>query len=159
MTGWYDGKALTVYCKTNNTYGTVPAPPTLGAALDMARNKYGVEAPASDLVYEDPYAVLTENAKTGKYLGVEDVGGIPAHHLAFQQDDVDWQLWVQDGPKPLPVRYVITTKTMPTQPEFTANLTAWDTQATPAADAFDAKPPAGAKRVEGLSVSCPAVKR
>jgi hypothetical protein len=84
MTAWYDGKSLSLYCKTANTYGTAPAPPTIDLMLDLARNKYGIEAPGADLVYQDAYAVLTEDAKVGEYIGVEDVDGIPTHHLAFQ---------------------------------------------------------------------------
>jgi hypothetical protein len=158
MMAWYDGKDLSVYCKSLNTYGTVPAPPTLDGMLDMARKKYGIEAPGSDLVYRNPYEVLTENAKSGQYLGLEDIDGVPSHHLAFQEGDVDWQIWVQQGPEPRPLRYVITSKTMNAQPEFTAHLTKWKTPASVPDAAFAFEPPAGAKRVEGLPNTCPATR-
>lgn len=155
MTAWYDGKNLGLYCKSSNTYGVVSAPPTIDETLDVARKKYGVDAPAADLIYSQPYEALTEHARSGQYLDVESVDGVPAHHLAFQQDDVDWQIWVKQGPQPLPVRYVITTKSMADQPEFTARLTNWKTDVSLPATAFGIQPPAGAKRVAKLPSTCP----
>jgi hypothetical protein len=154
MTAWYDGRNLGLYCKSSNTYGVVPAPPTIDETLDVARKNYGVEAPAADLIYSQPYEVLTEHARSGQYLDVESVDGVPAHHLAFQQGDVDWQIWVKQGPQPLPVRYVITTKSIPDQPEFTARLTHWKTDASLPATAFGIQPPAGARRVGKLPSTC-----
>lgn len=159
LAAWYDGKSLTLYCKTTNAYGTVPAPPTLDAALDMARKKYGVEAPGADLVYSNAYEGLIDGVKSGQYVGIESIDGAPVHHLAFQEDEVDWQLWVADGPNPLPVRYVITTKTVQGQPQFTARLQNWNTQAVLAPGTFTFHPPPGAKRVDALPTSCPAAKK
>ncbi|MGZ5970278.1 MAG: DUF2092 domain-containing protein [Polyangiales bacterium] len=156
MTAWYDGKELTLYCRSSQTYGTVPAPPNLDAMLDMARKKYGIEAHAADLAYSHPYDVLTKHAKSGQYLGLESVDGLAAHHLAFQKDDVDWQLWVQDGKQPLPLRYVITTKTVPAQPQFTTRFKHWETEAQIAPSTFTPQPPAGSKHVDSLPSDCPA---
>ena len=156
MAAWYDGKSLSVLCKTTDTYGTVAAPPTMDGALDMARKQYGIEAPASDLVYSYPYAVLTEGAKSGQYLGIENIDGTPTHHVAFQEADVDWQLWIAVGSKPLPLRYVITTKTLPSQPEFTAHLKNRDTKASIPQAAFDFRSAAGFEesRYAAVILSC-----
>jgi hypothetical protein len=153
---WYDGKKMTLYCKTNGTYATVDAPPTIDQTIDLGRAKYGLEAPGADLIYSKPYEALVENVTSSQYLGVENIDGVACDHLAFQQSDVDWQIWIQRGNQPLPRRYVITTKNVKNEPEFSAHLSNWQTQASLPAGAFAFAPPAGAKRVDQLPTSCPA---
>lgn len=151
---WYDGKALTTYCNSDNTYSTVPAPPSLDAMIDMARAKYGIEAPGADLIFSRPYEVLTEDATSGQYIGKEIIDGVATHHLAFRAKDVDWQIWVQDGAQPLPRRYVITTKTVQGQPQFTVSLSRWEVDVGLPAAALDFQPPPGATRSDKFPVSC-----
>ena len=52
--------------------------------------------------------------------------GVNCHHLAFTQENVDWQVWIQDGPQPFIRKFVITHKNEPGAPEFTALITHWD---------------------------------
>lgn len=75
------------------------------------------------------------------------------HQLAFRGTDVDWQLWVTIGEKPLPLRYVVTTKKLTGAPEFTLQLRNWNTapQINPAQFTFS--PPAGAKKLDPASVT------
>ncbi len=120
LTASYDGTNLSLYCKATNTYGTVPAPANIDAMLAMARKKFEIDAPAADLLSADPYEVLTADATVGIDLGIESIDGVAVRHLGFQEAEIDWQIWIQEGEQPLPVRFVITTKTMPSQPQFTA---------------------------------------
>ena len=43
-----------------------------------------------------------ENVETGTYVGQPVVRGVPTHHLAFTQKNIDWQLWIEDGANPVP---------------------------------------------------------
>jgi hypothetical protein len=154
-----DGHQMTLYCKTNNTYATAPSPTGIDATIDEARKKFNIDAPGADLIYSNPYSVLTEQVTGGRYIGEETVGGLAAHHLAFQGKDVDWQIWIQDGDKPLPLRYEITSKTVKSQPTFTVVLTHWQPQANLTDADFRFQPPAGATRVEEFPTECrPGVK-
>jgi hypothetical protein len=154
MAFWYDGKTMSLYCKATNTYGTAPAPPTLDATIDAARKQFKIEAPGADLLFSHPYEILTEQVTSGQLIGRETIDGVPANHLAFVGQDVDWQVWIQDGPEPLPLRFVITTKTMKEQPEFTVRLSHWEPQAALADATFTFQPPPGSKRVDSLPTSC-----
>ena len=111
-------------------------------------------APAADLLYSQPYDVLTEQVKGGRLVGKETIDGVEANHLAFQGDDVDWQIWIQDGPQPLPLRYEITTKTMKDEPEFSVRLSRWQPQAHFDEATFRSNPPAGSKKVASFPTSC-----
>jgi hypothetical protein len=144
---YYDGETFTIYGARANAYATAPAPSTLERALDRAREQLHVEAPAADLVYEDAYEGLMADTVSGKYLGPVVEGGVRCHHLAFRGRDVDWQIWIEAGARPVPKKYVIVTKTMSSQPEFEARFSKWDFE--PIADeVFEFVPPRDAERVE-----------
>jgi hypothetical protein len=151
---WYDGKTMSVSCKANNSYQTLPAPGTLDAAIDQMRKQFDIDAPGADLLYSHPYDALMEQVVSGRFVGRETVDGVPANHLAFQGQEVDWQMWIQDGPKPLPLRYVITTKTVPQHPEFAVQMSDWNTEPRLPDAAFTFKPPEGATTAKSVAASC-----
>jgi hypothetical protein len=149
---WYDGKNMSLYCKSDNTYGTVVAPPTIDATIDTIRKQYKLDAPGADLIYSTPYDVLTEQVKSGQVIGQESIGGVTVNHLAFVGDEVDWQVWITASLEPFPLRYVITTKTMKEQPQFTLQLTHWEPRAKVGDMTF--KPPPGATQKPSLPTQC-----
>jgi len=151
---WYDGQTMTLSCKSNNTYAKVPAPANLDDTIDKARKQFQIEAPGADLLYSHPYDILTEQVTGGRFIGKESMDGKPVNHLAFQGEDVDWQIWIQDGAQPLPVRYEITTKNMKGAPEFAVRLTNWQVQPKMPATVFAFAPAAGAKQAQSFPSSC-----
>jgi hypothetical protein len=143
-----DGKQFAVYNKDKNVYATAPAPSGLDQAIDEARSRLGIDAPGADLFVSDPYDTLTDGLKVGRYVGLEPIDGVMAHHIALSKEDVDLQIWIKDGPEALPLRYVVTTKEMPSRPEFTIDLHDWQTNASVPANTFAFSPPAGATRIQ-----------
>jgi hypothetical protein len=85
--------------------------------------------------------------KEGAVVGSAFVGGVEADHLAFRTDLVDWQIWISKGDKPLPLKYVITTKWVTGAPEYSLRLTNWKTDGVDAAQ-FAFNPPADAKKID-----------
>jgi hypothetical protein len=144
----YDGKRFSIYNQDKNLYATAPAPANIDEAVDDMRDKLHVDAPGGDLLVADPYHALIEGMVTGRYIGLEPMGNVMAHHIAVTKKDVDWQIWIQDGPQALPLRYVITTKELPGHPQFTLETRDWRPNAPIEAASFAFTPPAGAKRVE-----------
>lgn len=147
---WYDGRSMTLYDQLQNTYATVPAPDDMDEALDYATDQFSISLPLIDLVYSDPYAVLTENVQTGNYLGMHRVGDELCHHLAFTQRTVDWQIWISDTPQALPCKVVITYKKRSASPQFTAILTRWDLRTMSGTHSFTFRPPSGATEIDFL---------
>jgi len=143
-----DGKKFTLYHSEKNVYTDAPAPPTIDAAVDNLGQRFDIEAPGSDLIVSDAYTALMDGVKVGRYVGLEPIGTVQAHHLAMTKKDVDYQLWIQDGPQAVPLRYVIVSKDMPGQPEYTLELRNWDVNPTIADDEFVLDVPKGAKRVD-----------
>ena len=104
----YDGRKFTVNDLAANVYTVTEVPPEIGAAVDTVFEKYGFSAPLADFVYADVYRALMENARTGFLVGEHSVDGTPCQHLAFSQESIDWQIWIEDGPRPLPRKFLIT---------------------------------------------------
>ncbi len=123
---WYDGKRVTFYNVENDEYSTVKAPATIDETFDMLAAEYGIAPPLIDLVYADVYAVLDEFMNDGLYLGLHQVRGVRCHHLAFATENIDWQIWIEDGLLPLPRKVVITYKKEPAVPQFVAYLSDWN---------------------------------
>jgi len=147
---FYDGKSLTLYNPDTKYYASVPAPGNLDAMIEFARTKLDVIAPGTDLIDTRAYQLLMQDVTAGTYLGLAVVGGQRCHHLAFRGAEVDWQLWVREGNRPIPCKYVITSKTVAGAPQFSINIRKWDSAPKLAAAKFRFVPPAGAKTVEFL---------
>jgi hypothetical protein len=151
---WYDGKSVTMLDKQRNLYAQMPARPTIDTTLDYLAEHYGLAVPMSDLVFSDPYADLTEKVTSGAYLGLHTVDKIQTHHLAFTQENLDWQIWIDAGAVPVPRRVVITYKQQPGQPQYQATLYDWSSgQHVSVSDAlFHFHAPSGATRIEMVPV-------
>jgi hypothetical protein len=149
----YDGQSLSLFEKSKGFYAQVPAPATLDGTIDMAQAKYSIDAPAADLLRTDPYKDLMDGVRSGRYIGMETVNGVRCHHIAFRGATADWQLWVQDGPQPLPLRYSIDSIDQKGRPQFTVMLTGWEPNVAVADDEFKFAPPPEAKRIDILKTA------
>jgi hypothetical protein len=144
---WYDGKTLTILDRKHNWYSTTNMPANLDDTVDAAHDR-GIDLPLIDLAMSDPYANATDKVQTGRYYGTATVLGVSCHHLAFTQENVDWQVWIEDGPQPLIRKFVITYKNDPGAPEFTALITHWDMTDRIADSDFVFERPMGATEIE-----------
>ena len=122
-------------------------PATLDKAVDTAHDQLGVDLPLIDLAVSDPYKNATAKVSGGRYYGISLASGIPCHHLAFTQENVDWQVWIEDGPQPLIRKFVITYKNEPGAPEFTALITRWNLTDRIANSDFVFERPTGASKI------------
>jgi hypothetical protein len=145
---WYDGKTLTILDRKHNWYSTAAMPATLDKTLDAAHDQFGIDLPLIDLAVSDPYTNATAKVQGGRYYGISPVLGVPCHHLAFTQENVDWQVWIEDGPQPLIRKFVITHKNDPEVPEFTALITRWNMTDRIADSDFVFERPMGASKIE-----------
>ncbi len=146
----FDGKTVTLHNVAKNVYAVAEAPPEIDAALDRLFEVYGSSVPIADLVYADPYRTLIENVEDGFVVGQHPVNGIRCHHLAFWQEGIDWQIWIEVGPRPVPRRLVITYKDEPGSPQYIAELSNWNFHPRLSDHYFTFRPPAGSDEIEFL---------
>ena len=143
----FDGKTLTLLGKNANLYTQVDAPGTIDQLVDVLRDKYHRTVPAADLLMSDPYKELMPLVTDVKDLGSGVIHGIECDHLAFRTKEVDWQIWIAQGARPYPCRYVITSKKVTGWPQYTLDITAWKAGTEVASDGFKLEVPADAKKL------------
>src|SRR5258705_3368912 len=155
---FYDGKTLTLYNPRENLYATTAAPATLDETLDFAREKLDIIAPAAELLYKNAADKMLKESTSRFVVGPSVVGSVKTTHLAFRAAEVDWQIWIEDGDKPLPRKFILTSKKVSGEPEFTVLIRNWDVGAKLSDQEFNFTPPKGAKKIEFLKLSAETTK-
>jgi len=144
----FDGSTLTLFNKGNNFYGTIRAPDSIDEALDTASERFSIPMPLEDFIRSNPHNDLLHNVTSGTYIGSVNVMGVPCEHLAFSQANIDWQLWIEKGARPVPRKFVITYKDEEDSPQYTAIFTKWDFSTRLPEFVFKFEPPPGALKVD-----------
>jgi len=145
---WYDGQTFTALDREQNVWASGRVPPTIDEALDWVFDQTGTVVPLADFLYANAYDRLMRDVQRGVYLGIHEAGGVACHHLSFEQATIDWQIWIDAGPDPLPRKLVITYKTEDEVPQYSVTIRKWNVKADLPDALFRFVPPAGAKRVE-----------
>jgi len=146
-----DGSVLSLFGKNMNAFFQVPAA-TIDEAINVLRNDVGFDAPAADLLAENPLQQAETDTTRGTHVGMAFLNGVEVHHLAFRGKEVDWQLWVTVGENPLPLKYVITSKWVAASPEHSIEFRNWNTAPSIEDSSFVFTPPKDAKKLETFSV-------
>ena len=149
----FNGKTLTLNGKGLNVYKQIGSPGTIDDAFDTLQVEIGLDAPGSDLFYADPYISLSSGVVSSTYLGTDFVNGVECHNLAFRQEKTDWQLWVQVGDAPVPMKYIITTKWVTGAPQYSVRFRDWNTKPQIEANRFEFSVPEGARKLETIDVN------
>jgi hypothetical protein len=144
----YDGKALTLLGKNANLYTQVAAPGTVDQLIDELRDKYKRPLPGADLLLTDSYDGLMQDVYDSKDLGSGVINGVECDTLAFRKKEVDWQIWIAQGERPYPCRFVVTSKLANGDPQYTVEFRDWKFGNDVAADDFAFKNASNANQVE-----------
>ncbi|KLK93458.1 membrane protein [Microvirga vignae] len=142
-----DGSNVTIHDRGGNKFAQIPATGTFDEVVDRLRTEAPLELPGADLLLSKPYDELMAGVLEAKHIGRGVIEGVECEHLAFRNLDTDWQIWVEVGERPLPRKYVITSKAVGAAPQYTLRLRDWQTGVSPATDAFTFKPPEGSSGV------------
>jgi hypothetical protein len=145
---YYDGKQFTVFAPKLGYYATMPAPATNREFLRNLDEKFGIELPLEDLFRwsdgdDSDIAALT----SGFNVGTATIDGVKTDHWAFRQPDYDWEVWIEQGARPLPRKLTIIKRTDPALPGYTARLR-WTPNAAFADEDFTFKPGPGATQIQ-----------
>jgi hypothetical protein len=149
----FDGKTTTVHGKNLNAFARFDTPGSVDQLVDRLRDQLSVELPGADLLVSNAYDALMSDVIDAKHIGQGVIDGVECEHLAFRNPDTDWQVWVETGPRPIPRKYVITSKAVTGGPQYTLLIKDWKTDAQVGAETFVFKPPADAKEVEFKALS------
>jgi hypothetical protein len=149
---FYDGKSFTMWAPRVKFYATMAAPPSILELVDTLDDKYDIEVPFVDLFRwgtpESDVADITEATEIGPVA----VNGVTCTQYVFRQAGLDWQIWIQNGDYPLPLKLVLTTTTDDARPQHTALYT-WNLAPSYNDKAFVFDPPSDAKKITFAEVA------
>jgi hypothetical protein len=144
----YDGTTVSLLDRTKKVYTVVEVRNTIDAALDALADQYGIIVPLEDFLYKDLYDRMISRAPSGQYLGVTQLGRYKCHHLAFATDSSNWELWIEDGDKPVPRKLTIDYGQGADRSRYSAEVVEWTGWPSFSAETFDFKVPDDVKRFE-----------
>lgn len=144
----FDGKTLTLLGKNLNQYTQLEVPGSIDHLIDELRDTHQRPLPAADLLLSNSYDALMLDVVDVKDLGSGVIGGVECDFLAFRTDEVDWQIWIAQGKRPYPRRYVIASKRISGGPQYTVQTRNWKTGGEVAATDFSFKNSIKATKVE-----------
>ena len=157
-----DGKKLVTYAAALNRYEEKPAPKSCESFAQGLGPMSGNMLFVDNLLGKDIYAAIMDGVISASYAGKETVEGRECDHLKFTQEQFDWELWVSTGLKPVVVQVLsdmskgIASMSGEAVPPKGVKMTVlnqfsdWDVDGVLPADAFEFKPPAGAKKMNSL---------
>ena len=143
----FDGETLTVMGKNMNIYAQIDVPGTIDHLFDELRDTYNRPIPGADLLSSNSYESLMLGVVDIKDLGSGMIGGVECDFLAFREEEVDWQIWIAQGERPYPCRYVITSKLITGGPQYTIQIRDWRTGDDVVAADFSFTNPTDARKV------------
>jgi len=143
----FDGKTLTVYGKNLQSYAQFESPGTIDEIIGRLRDDHNVGAPGADFLLSNVYDGLIEDVIEAKYIGRGVVDGVDCEHLAFRNADTDWQIWIELGDRPVPRKYVITSKAVAGAPQYTLRIKDWASNVGIFPESFEFQPPEGAMKL------------
>lgn len=133
---FFNGKTLTVWGRDTNTYIQAEVPGDLDNLIDTLRVKLKRPIPGADLLASNVYEALMDGVTDTKDIGSGVIGGTECDHFAFRTKDTDWQIWIAQGDKPYPCRYMITSTQVEQAPSYNVQVRDWKTGTEVAADTF-----------------------
>ena len=84
-------------------------------------------APGADLLLTNVFNVMMADVVEAAVIGKGVIDGVECDHLAFRNVETDWQIWIEAGAKPIPRKYVITSKGIGEAPQYTLRIKEWKT--------------------------------
>lgn len=143
----FDGKEISIYNSDLGVYAKAPQPGSIDDAVVYFVRDLGMRLPLAPIFSSRLPEELSKRVKSIDYVELTNILGPPAHHIAARTNTVDFQVWIADGERPLPLRIVLTYKNDPGQPQFRAMFLNWDEKSPAASDAFRFVPPADAQQI------------
>ena len=148
----YDGAKLSIHEAGGDFFAKVDVPDNIDDFLHFARDRLDLVPPAGDMVFSNAFELLTAGMTSGFVVGEAEIGGVRCYHLAFTTPVVDWQVWIAEGDKPLPYKYVLTTRDDSAQPQLVTMISNWNTDPKIAGGTFEFDPPETAMEIDFIHV-------
>jgi hypothetical protein len=147
----YDGKDITIFSPSDNVYAQTAKSGGIDEAVKYFLKDLNMRLPLAVLLVSQLPAELERRTESLEYVEKTTIHGQAAHHLAARTKSVDYQVWIAEGLKPLPLRVVLTYKLEEGQPQFRAQFSDWNLAPQIDNTQFVFTPAEGAKKITFLA--------
>ena len=144
---FYDGKTVTLLRPRRSTTRRSNLPARIGELVGQLRTSTAWKLPLSDLFLWGTPAAPLDKIDSAMNAGQDFIGDDLCDHYAFRQGNIDWQIWITTGSKPLPRKIVITNRADEARPQ-SVSLIDWNLKPTFKDSVFKFTPPKGATEIE-----------
>jgi len=144
---YFDGQTISVDLPGHRAYVAIERPGTLYAALDHLVDDLGIPAPLHELLSENFGEKIRSRIESGYFVESTVLGDRTCAHWAYRTSEVDVQLWLEEGARPLPCRLVIRYLREPGRPQFQAQIEDWNLTPEASDAIFEFHPPPDADRI------------
>lgn len=121
----FDGETMTVWSPAEGVFAQAPQPDTVDDGLRYFLVDLQMRLPMAALLATWVGEELDRRLLSLAYVERSHAFGRPAHHLAARTVDLDFQVWIAEGPEPVPLRAVITYPE-PGLPQYRAQFIEWN---------------------------------
>jgi len=143
----FDGTNITTFDAGTGLYAQVPQPGDLDSTIVYFVRDLRMRLPLAPLLMARFPEELQRRVQSVEYVETTDILGEPAHHIAARTANVDFQVWIADSERPLPLRIVMTYTQAEGQPQFWADFSRWDLTPRLNRKQFEFTPPSGARQI------------
>lgn len=145
---YFDGSKVSAIDLDKNLYVVSTPLSNIDDMLHFIMTKAQINFPSADIMYSDPYAVMTKNLTDATVIGESMVNGVEVEHFAYRDPIIDWEIWIAKGEKAVPMRLAMKYKQVERQPSFLVEFADWKLNPRLKDKMFDFKAPADAKKIE-----------
>ncbi|SFI17383.1 DUF2092 domain-containing protein [Nitrosomonas sp. Nm34] len=143
----YDGRQITVFTPSENVYAQATKLGGIDEAVMYFLRDLGMTLPLALLVTSRLPEELDRRTQTLDYVEETVMDGKPVHHVAGRTETVDYQVWIAEGAKPLPLQIVLTYKNVEGQPDYRAKFSNWNLDPKVKNTLFTFTPPKEARKI------------
>lgn len=137
---YFDGQSFTLNNPNDKVYAVESLTGSIEDMFHLARDNFGLGAPASDLIYSNSFSLLIQDVNFAEFMGKEMIGEVRCDHLLFNRPDVSFQIWISEKEPYLPYKYVVTDTTDENLLSFTTIMSNWNTAPEISDDQFNFVP-------------------
>ncbi|MGR8932993.1 MAG: DUF2092 domain-containing protein [Gammaproteobacteria bacterium] len=147
----YDGKDITAFSPSHNVYAQIAKAGGIDAAVMYFLKDLHMRLPLAMLLVSSFPDELERRTLSLDYVERTEIDGKPVDHLAGRTETVDYQVWIAQGPQPLPLRAILTYKDVEGQPQFRAQFSDWNLAPEVSDALFAFTPPAESRKIAFLA--------
>ena len=124
---YFDGSVFSVASPNENFYASTEFKGGFDALVRTIQQRADTILPLWSMLSTDFPDRMMDSVVSGAYLGTTLIAGQPVHHLAFAQEELDWQVWISvEEDMPVPIMLIGTEHTVTGWPQYRAYFADWN---------------------------------